>query len=137
MPDIAISTDIIVGFPGETEKDFRETEEFIKKIKFSRLHVFPFSPHAKLPAAKLPGQVLESERLQRAKILRKLGAKLMADYEDKFKGKILEIAVEQIKPNKITGKTEYYFDVEVDGRKLKNVKIGQIVKVKNPLDKRG
>ena len=93
--------------------------------------MFPFSPHAKLPSAKLPGQVLESERLQRAKILRKLGAKLMADYEDKFKGKILEIAVEQIKPNKITGKTEYYFDVEVDGRKLKNVKIGQIVKVKN------
>jgi len=131
IPDIAITTDVITGFPGEGEKEFKETENFIKQIKFSRLHIFPFSPHAKLPAAKLPGRVGENQRLKRARVLRKLGIKLMADYKNKFRGKILEIAVEQIKPNKIVGKTEYYFDLEVDRRKLRNVKIGEIVKVKN------
>jgi len=93
--------------------------------------VFPFSPHAKLPAAKLPGQVKENIRLRRARELRKLGVKLAADYKNKFRGKTLEIAVEQIKSDKIIGKTEYYFNLEVRGRKLKNLKIGQIVKVKN------
>jgi len=137
VPGIGISTDVITGFPGEGEEEFKETENFIRKIKFSRLHVFPFSPHAKLPAAKLPGQVKENIRLRRARELRKLGVKLAADYKNKFRGKTLEIAVEQIKSDKIIGKTEYYFNLEVRGRKLKNLKIGQIVKVKNPLDKRG
>ena len=57
----------------------------------------------------------------------------MADYEDKFKGKILEIAVERIKQDKIIGKTEFYFDVEVEKKKLKNknIRVGELVKIKN------
>lgn len=132
MPDISITTDVITGFPGETEKDFRETEEFIKQIKFSRLHVFPFSAHAKLPAAKMPGQIDEKNKARRAGLLRKLGVKLAADYKKQFRGRELEIAVEQIKQNKIMGKTEFYFDLEIDKAKInRNLKIGQIVKVKN------
>ena len=131
MPDIAVSTDVIVGFPGETEKDFRQTEKFIKKIKFSRLHVFPFSAHEKTPAAKMPEQVNEKVKIKRAKILRQLSAKLAEDYKKKFKGKELLVVIEQIKQNKIMGKTEYYFDVEVDKKNLKkNLIAGEIVKVK-------
>ncbi len=131
IPDIAITTDIIVGFPGETEKDFRNTMKFIKQIKFSRLHVFPFSAHEKTPAVKFPGQVEEKIKARRAKILRQLGVKLMSDYKKKFKDRELEIVVEQIKQGKIMGKTEYYFEVEVAGKKIKNknLKAGEMVKV--------
>jgi threonylcarbamoyladenosine tRNA methylthiotransferase MtaB len=138
MPDIAITTDVIVGFPGETEKDFKETEKFIKQIKFSRLHVFPFSAHAKLPAAKFPAQVDEKIKAHRAKILRELSVKLMSDYKKKFKGRELEIVIEQIKQNNIIGKTEYYFNVEVEKRRIVSSKInenkkliGKIFRIKN------
>jgi len=138
MPDIAITTDVIVGFPGETEKDFKETEKFIKQIKFSRLHVFPFSAHAKLPAAKFPAQVDEKIKAHRAKILRELSVKLMGDYKKKFKGRELEIVIEQIKQNNIIGKTEYYFNVEVEKRRILSGKInenkkliGKIFRIKN------
>ncbi|MFH0955891.1 MAG: radical SAM protein [Candidatus Falkowbacteria bacterium] len=132
VPDIAITTDVIVGFPGETEKNFRDTEKFIKQIKFSRLHVFPFSAHVKTPAAKFPGQVQEKIKARRAKILRELSIKLAEDFKKKFKGKELEIVVEQIKQNKIIGKTEYYFDVEINREKIKNIKfkIGEVLIVK-------
>lgn len=131
VPDIAVSTDVIVGFPGETEKDFQITKKFIEKIKFSRLHVFPFSAHEKTPAAKFFGQVVEKERLRRAKELRQLGFKLEKEYRKKFKGKNLEVVVERIGSEKILGKTEYYFDVEIAKNKFSDAKVGQIIKIKN------
>jgi len=133
MPDVAITTDVIVGFPGETEKDFKETEKFIKEIKFSRLHIFPFSAHEKTPAARFSNQVEKKIKAKRAKILREFGVKLMEDYRKKFKGKNLEVVVEQIGPDKLIGKTEYYFNIEVHKEKSKNnnFKIGQIIKLKN------
>lgn len=131
MPEIAITTDVIVGFPGETEKDFKVTEKFIGQIEFSRLHIFPFSAHEKTPAAKMSGQVEEKTKARRAEILRELGFKLRQNYKKRFKGIKLEIAVEQINQDKIIGKTEYYFDVEVNKKNLANkkFKVGQIVKV--------
>ena len=132
MPDIAITTDIIVGFPGETKKEFKETLNLIKKIKFSRLHVFPFSAHEKTPAFTMLNQVRQDQIERRAKILRKLNNKLVANYRKKFKGKNLEILVERVKQNKIIGKTEFYFDVEFSKKDFKNkkLKLGEIVKVK-------
>ena len=130
MPDIAITTDIIVGFPGETESDFMATYDLAKKLEFSRLHVFPFSPHEKAPAAKLPGRVGEEEVKARTEKLKKLGAKLAARYKKKFAGKKLEVVVEKIEGDKYTGKTEYYFDVvfKTGGKKLKR---GDLTVVKN------
>ena len=137
IPDIAITTDVITGFPGETEKDFKETIKFIKEIKFSRLHVFPFSAHAKLPAARLPNQIEEKEKIKRARILRRIGIKLADNYKKKFKNKILDVVIERIKADKIIGKTEYYFDVEFKRNQIINDKfskkqaaIGKIVKIK-------
>ncbi len=57
MPDAGITTDIIVGFPGETEKEFNETIEFVKEVGFSRIHVFKYSPRKGTPAAKYKNQV--------------------------------------------------------------------------------
>jgi len=137
VPDVAVTTDVIVGFPGETEKDFRDTEKFIKQIKFSRLHVFPFSAHEKTPAAKFPKQIDEKIKARRAKILRDLSVKLAENYKKKFKSKELEVALEQIKQDKIIGKTEYYFDIEFKKSQVINQEftenkklIGKIIKIK-------
>jgi len=146
MPDIAISTDVIVGFPGETDKDFIAVKNFIKKIKFSRLHVFSFSAHERTAAFKLPNRVKPEIIKQRSEILRKLSDELASAYEKKFAGKILEVVVEQnrssrtgkLKGEKIKGKTQYYFDIYFDKKDIisklveENL-IGQAVKVKTKL----
>ncbi len=111
IPDIAVTTDIIAGFPGETETDFKETHDFVRELAFSRLHVFPFSAHEKTPAAKLPGRVRGEEMRARTKALRKLGAAQAARFKEEFTGKNLEVIVENIEGDKFTGKTEYYFDI--------------------------
>lgn len=141
MPDCAITADVIVGFPGETEKDFKETYDFVKKIQFSRLHVFPFSAHKKTPAAKMDQKVSGHEIKIRADRLKKLGTKLESDYRKKFVGKDLEVVAESVSENKIKGKTEYYFDVEFNKSQIivnsermsmdSNIDfIGELVKVK-------
>jgi threonylcarbamoyladenosine tRNA methylthiotransferase MtaB len=145
MPDIAISTDVIVGFPGETVKDFQDAVKFCQKIKFSRLHVFSFSAHLLTPAAKMPDKVAPLEIKKRSKVLRKLSDKLSAEYQNKFVGKILEVVVEQnrssrtgkLKGEKIKGKTQYYFDIFFDRKNIisKNPPqdlIGQVVEVVIP-----
>jgi len=132
IPDIAISTDVIVGFPSETEDDFIMTCDFVKKMKFSKLHVFSFSAHEKTPAFKMLNQIKKSEVAVRSKVLRDIGEKLQKEFQDKFKGKKLEILVEGKKNNGRFGKTEYYFDVKIcsdiiDGKKIKRGDIIEIV----------
>ncbi len=135
IPDIAITTDIIVGFPGETKKNFTDTYNFVKAIQFSRLHVFPFSAHEKTPAFKMPGKVNWKEITSRAKKLKNLGEKLKNEFRNKFIGRNLEVVVEKnvsINSNLI-GKTEYYFDVGFNKNQIinkQNVKAGGIVKIK-------
>jgi threonylcarbamoyladenosine tRNA methylthiotransferase MtaB len=115
MPDIAITTDIIVGFPGETEADFMDTYNFIKEIKFSRLHVFPFSAHEKTLAAKMPGAVSDEIKQRRVKKLKMLGEALSREYEKKFIGRELYVIVSGKKAgDKLIGKSEYYFDIAFD-----------------------
>ena len=68
MPDVSITTDVIVGFPGETEEEFKMTESFISEMEFSKLHVFPFSPRRGTVAADMPDQIeksIKNERRQR------------------------------------------------------------------------
>ena len=57
VPDAAITTDIIVGFPGESEKEFEESRRLCQEMQFARLHVFPYSPRRDTPAARMPNQV--------------------------------------------------------------------------------
>lgn len=131
IPNIAITTDVIVGFPGETEKDFQATYNFIKHIKFSRLHVFPFSVHEKTPAAKMPGRIEKKVKTERAKILRVLGRRLAGDFKNKFKNQKLNIIIEKIKEGYLTGKSEYYFDREIESKLNEEgveALIGKIVK---------
>jgi len=112
IPDIAISTDIIVGFPGENEKDFQDTLNFVEKIKFSKIHVFPYSPHEKTKAFNFPGHLSREEILNRSRVLRKIALEQENDFKKQFLNQEIEVLVEKSNPNgKIMGRSEYYFEV--------------------------
>ena len=114
-PDIAITTDIIVGFPGESEEEFNETYEFAKKCKFSQIHVFPFSPRSGTPAYNMKNQVQPVIKKDRVKRLLELSNLLQEEYEQQFVGQELEVLFEEYdSENKIAkGHTSNYILVKI------------------------
>lgn len=95
MPDAGITTDIIVGFPGETEDEFNETLEFVKQIKFSKIHVFKYSPRQGTPASKYKGQVNGNIKNKRSEVLIALGKDLMEEFNFKFLDRRLPVLFEE------------------------------------------
>ncbi len=93
----AITTDIIVGFPGETEEDYEETEDFVRKIEFAQLHVFRYSKRDGTVAARMEQQVAESEKAKRSERLIKLGAKLTRNYRESRIGQRTSVLFEEKK----------------------------------------
>ncbi|MDE6241711.1 MAG: tRNA (N(6)-L-threonylcarbamoyladenosine(37)-C(2))-methylthiotransferase MtaB [Anaeroplasmataceae bacterium] len=93
--DISITTDVIVGFPYETEEEFIASVEFIKKVNFSKLHVFPYSMRKGTKACSFP-QIQESIKKERTGKLISLSKELEADYAKKFIGSVVEVIIEQI-----------------------------------------
>jgi threonylcarbamoyladenosine tRNA methylthiotransferase MtaB len=116
IPDIAITTDVIVGFPGETDEEFYQTVEFIKQVNFSSLHVFPFSKRSGTPASKMSKQVDEKIKTERVATLVSLSNELHAAYASKFIGQELEALFEthDKKNNKYYGLTKNYLKVGVE-----------------------
>jgi threonylcarbamoyladenosine tRNA methylthiotransferase MtaB len=110
MPQISITTDVIVGFPGETETDFATTEKFIKEIGFSRLHVFSFSAHERTPSFNLPDRVNVKDIKERSEVLRVLSIELEEEYVKQFAGKKITATIINKKEAGYTAKTEYYFE---------------------------
>lgn len=96
LDGITITTDIIVGFPGENEVDFMETLEIAKKISFSKMHVFKFSPRINTPAALMEGQISEIVKSNRSHIARKLGEELRNTYIRSNLNNELEVLCEEI-----------------------------------------
>lgn len=92
----AITTDVIVGFPGETEEEFKETEQFLEKVAFAQMHVFKYSKRNGTRAYSMPDQVKEEIKTERSNILIHLNQKMMEEYHDIFIGKIERILVEEI-----------------------------------------
>ena len=90
----SFTTDVIVGFPGETEKEFEETYEFVKKIGFSHIHVFKFSKREGTKAAGMPDQLPEELKHQRSNKLIALAEQMSMEYKSKFMGRIEKILVE-------------------------------------------
>lgn len=111
-PEIAISTDIITGFPGEEEGDFYRTYRLVEELEFSRLHVFPFSAHEGTPAAKMEGRVRPEIAKQRSAELIRLGEGLEKAFKEKFRGRELEVVVENANGELRRGRSEYYFDMD-------------------------
>ncbi|CDF20426.1 tRNA methylthiotransferase YqeV [Clostridium sp. CAG:609] len=125
-PDISISTDIIVGFPYETEELFLNTLEFSKKINFSKIHVFPYSVRVGTAAANMKEQVDEVVKKMRVKRLMAVSHMLEVDYYNKFKDKELDILIETCDNNVSEGHTSNYLLVSVP----ENIKVGEIVRRK-------
>ncbi len=114
-PNISISTDVIVGFPGETEDNFQETIDFCRKIEFSKIHVFPYSVRKNTPASKFPNQIDSNIKKIRAKKLIEVSKDLELKYMNKFLNCEVEVLIEQEKDGYSYGHTSNYLAVQVDG----------------------
>ncbi len=119
-PDISITTDIIVGFPYETEELFQSTLDFSKKMNFSKIHVFPYSIRKGTAAASMLKQIDESIKKDRVKRLMTLSEQMEEEYYNKFKGKKLDILVEEVNDNISIGHTSNYLKIEVKEKLNKN-----------------
>ena len=95
LPDIAITTDIIVGFPGETEEDFAETMRFAEECGFAKMHIFPYSKRKGTPAEKMPNQIIEAVKEERAARLGALDEKMFHACLEKVVGTESEVLFEQ------------------------------------------
>lgn len=128
-PNIAITTDVIVGFPGETQEEFLETYEFIKKVNFAELHVFPFSAREGTKAYLMPDQIKPEIKAQRVETLIKLSEELQSKFKSKFIGQELEVILEERNKNThlLSGFTSNYIKLEAD---LPDEYIGKIHKIK-------
>ena len=113
-PDINITTDVIVGFPTETEENFKETNKTIKEINFSKIHVFPYSLRSKTAAAKMKNIVSDKEKKERVKTLIDLSLKLERDYYKKFLNKEVEVLIENTNDNYSSGHTSNYINVKIE-----------------------
>ena len=125
-PDISLTTDVIVGFPGETEEEFQETLDFVSKIKFTKVHVFPYSRRKGTKADTMPNQIPENIKKERVKRLIDLSNKLEKEYLDLFLNKEVEVLIEEEYPDYSLGHTGNYLKVKV----LRPFKSNELIKVK-------
>lgn len=126
-PNISITTDLIVGFPHEQDKNFKETVEFIKKIKFTKIHTFPFSLRNGTKAEEMKDYFIdETTKKERVHAILELSAKLEEEYYSKFVGQTLDVIVETEDELGLKGHTSNYMLVHVKD----NAKSGEQIPVK-------
>ena len=119
-PDIAITTDVIVGFPGETGLDFETTLETCEELGFTKIHVFPYSERKGTVAKELPFPIDGDVKKERARLLLALSKKLECSYFESFVGKEVSVLIEEEKNGKSYGHTDNYLHVEIDKLLPKN-----------------
>lgn len=117
VPDIAVTTDVMVGFPGESPVDFEESQQFVQMMGFSAGHVFNFSARPGTPAATFPDQVEPAVRKQRSRLVRSILAKTSLDYRQHFIGKTMGVLWEKHQPSEennwlLEGLTDNYLRVQ-------------------------
>ncbi|MFH1922523.1 MAG: tRNA (N(6)-L-threonylcarbamoyladenosine(37)-C(2))-methylthiotransferase MtaB [Planctomycetota bacterium] len=125
----ALTTDVIVGFPGETEADFEATCRAVEEVEFSKLHVFRFSPREGTPAAEMPDQVPDNVKKHRAAELGEIGRHLRRRFLESLAGRALQVLVEtpvQGRPGSLAGTSARYAPVELSGGEDR---LGQLVRV--------
>ncbi|MEB7734497.1 tRNA (N(6)-L-threonylcarbamoyladenosine(37)-C(2))-methylthiotransferase MtaB [Mammaliicoccus sciuri] len=129
LPGLAVTSDVIVGFPGETEEEFQETYDFIVKHQFSELHVFPYSMRTGTPAARMTDQIDEEVKNERVHRLIELSNQLAKDYASKFDQTVLEVIPEEkgSTDGELVGYADNYMKIELEGDESL---IGELVKVK-------
>ncbi|NLM41345.1 MAG: tRNA (N(6)-L-threonylcarbamoyladenosine(37)-C(2))-methylthiotransferase MtaB [Firmicutes bacterium] len=127
VPGIAITTDIMVGFPGETEEDFAQTLELTAEVGFSRIHVFQYSKRAGTKAARFPGQIPAAVKESRSKRLIELGHTLAEAFHRSSVGRSVEVLVEEQEQDCATGHTDNYVQVRFPA--MGRDRVGELVQV--------
>ena len=128
--DVNLTTDIIVGFPGETDEEFEKTYEFLKSIKFYKMHIFKYSKRDGTKAAVMPNQIDGNIKEARSKRLIELSNKNQAEYNKKYEGRILEVLFEEKDGEYFVGHTTNYMrikskDVKISDNDFYDVTIGR------------
>lgn len=116
LKDASITTDVIVGFPGETDEEFNETYEYLKRLKLTKTHIFKFSPRKGTKAADMPNQIDGTVKDQRSKVLIELNNKNENEFAKSLVGRELDVLIEQEvskKPGIFEGYTRNYVKVEI------------------------
>ena len=127
IPDIAITTDVIVGFPGESEADFKDTCEFVQKMGFAKMHIFPYSKREGTPAAILPNQLTEREKAERAEALAKIDAAMQKEFMKKMVGTEVAVLFEETAGDGyMEGLSSNYQRVKCPGGRELNNQIAQV-----------
>jgi len=130
LPGLAITSDVIVGFPGETEEEYMETYHFVRKIGYSELHVFPYSQRTGTPAARMDNQVENDIKNDRVARMIDLSDQLAKEYASQYEGEILEVIPEEVhseRDQSLVGYTDNYMKVILKGNRDL---IGKLVRVK-------
>jgi threonylcarbamoyladenosine tRNA methylthiotransferase MtaB len=131
IPGMTITTDVMVGFPGETGEDFEKTLELVKEIGFSKLHVFKYSPRPETRAFHFNDKVSSYEKTRRSIILRGCGEDIRRDFLEKNTGLILDVAVEKELNGKMaSGTSGNYIKVYFKKRSGPEGIRGSIIKVR-------
>ena len=116
VPDVHISTDIIVGFPGESEKDFEDTIDVVQKVRFEQIFSFKYSPRPLTPAQNYEDQVPDEVASRRLSYLQELHLKMLDEISAKEKGKVYEVYFEELKPGGyVAGRSDNNWIVKVKG----------------------
>lgn len=128
IKDTAITTDLMVGFPGETEEEFEKSYEFCKSIGFMQMHIFKYSVRKGTVAEKMPNQVPEDIKEERSQRMIKLAEEMKKNFYDGYRGREMDVLLEQkMKNGKYHGTTANYMDVFVE---REEELCGEIIKVK-------
>lgn len=130
-PEVKLTTDVIVGFPGETNEEFDSTYKFLKEIKFYRMHVFKYSKRRGTPAEKMPNQVDGNIKEQRSRTLIQLSNECENSYNESYIGKNVKVLFEEFEDGYFRGHTTNYMMVNVKGEaKDGKTFVNQILNVK-------
>ena len=114
--NFAVTTDIIVGFPGETEEDFQDSIDLVKTAGLARVHVFPYSPRRGTVAAEMKNQVPSEEKKRRAKTLSEVADEVAGKFHENCKNAIIKGLFEEVKGGVMTGYTDNYIRIYADAR---------------------
>lgn len=125
--DVNLTTDIIVGFPGETDEEFNKTYQFLKEIKFYKMHVFKYSPRKGTKAAVMPNQINGDIKEERSKKLIELSDRNEIEYNKSYIGKNVEVLFEEEKDGMYKGHTQNYIMVYCQSKEKLDNKIIDVV----------
>lgn len=125
-PTVLLTTDVIVGFPGETDEEFKETYDFLKQVNFYKMHVFPYSPRRGTKAANMPNQIEGDKKEQRSKKLIELSHQCQQYYHKSYFGKTVEVLLEEKVGDYYQGHTDNYLLVRAKSQENLENQIQQI-----------